>query len=252
MRPGVRRSVDREYFRLEHLEPTPLLADRRAGVGAAQPARARGPRQRALRTDGESWARSSAASRRSCPAGVGAYRVVADRRPRRARQSGACRRMPTERRRPHAGDAAHRPRRARAQLPRCSASARRPPNARPSSRPMPTGSASSASCAGCCAKVAAASSSRRWPKRGSCARWRPKPRSAYSKARSTGTVDALVETRCAARAELARAGRALARQGARAAAPRHRHEPARPERRRRGCARRAHRSCSTTSRSTSS
>ena len=26
MRPGVRRSVDCEYFRLEHLEPTPLLA----------------------------------------------------------------------------------------------------------------------------------------------------------------------------------------------------------------------------------
>ena len=58
---------------------------------------------------------------------------------------------------------------------------------------MLTASGSSASRAACCARVAAGSSSRRWPKRGSCARWRPRRRSACSKARSPSTVDALVE-----------------------------------------------------------
>ena len=51
------------------------------------------------------------------------------------------------------------------------------------------------------------------------------------------TVGRARRARRAARAEHARAGRALARQGPRAAAPRYRHESARPERRRRRRAR---------------
>ena len=80
VRPGVRRSVDCEYFRLEHLEPTPSLA---VNVPASAPhalhalegcARLEGGDGRGLGTleRGESAL---------VPAGVGAYRVSADGSP---------------------------------------------------------------------------------------------------------------------------------------------------------------------------
>ena len=80
VRPGVRRSVDSEYFRLEHLEPTPLLAIDVPASDAAHAARARGPRRRpaARRRDaGHARARRIGARARE----VGAYRLVADGEP---------------------------------------------------------------------------------------------------------------------------------------------------------------------------
>jgi mannose-6-phosphate isomerase class I len=76
-RPGVRRSVESEYFRLEHLDPTALVS-----IDVA----ARGPhslhvlagRVSVYATDGERVGRLARGDSALVPVGVGAYRVVAD------------------------------------------------------------------------------------------------------------------------------------------------------------------------------
>ena len=80
MRPGVRRSVDCEYFRLEHLEPTPDLA---VDVAASPLHSLHALAGRAVLQASDGRALSSLERGESAlvPAGVGAYRVSADGAP---------------------------------------------------------------------------------------------------------------------------------------------------------------------------
>ena len=77
VRPGVRRSVDSEHFRLEHLEPTPLLA---IDIPASTPhaLHALAGRVDVLRTDGEILGALERGESALVPVAVGAYRLVAD------------------------------------------------------------------------------------------------------------------------------------------------------------------------------
>jgi mannose-6-phosphate isomerase class I len=76
VRPGVRRSVDCEYFRLEHLEPTPQLA---IDVGATPPhcLHALAGRVSVTRADGEPLGTLERGESALVPAQVGAYRLAA-------------------------------------------------------------------------------------------------------------------------------------------------------------------------------
>ena len=79
MRPGVSRSVDCEYFRLEHLEPTGRLA---IDVPASAPHSLHALAGRvSLRRGEEEIGTVERGESAFVPAGVGAYRVVADREP---------------------------------------------------------------------------------------------------------------------------------------------------------------------------
>jgi mannose-6-phosphate isomerase class I len=77
VRPGVRRSVDCEYFRLEHFEPTAQPA---AGAPAAGPhcLHALAGRARLQRSDGRELGTLARGESAFVPAGVGAYRVLGD------------------------------------------------------------------------------------------------------------------------------------------------------------------------------
>lgn len=77
VRPGVRRSVDCEYFRLEHLEPEPGLA---VDVPALPPhsLHALSGRARVESSDGRALGTLERGESALVPAGVGAYRVNAD------------------------------------------------------------------------------------------------------------------------------------------------------------------------------
>ena len=77
VRPGVRRSVDCEYFRIEHLEPTLELA---IDVPASRPhcLHALAGRVNVTRHDGASLGALDRGESALVPAQVGAYRVVAD------------------------------------------------------------------------------------------------------------------------------------------------------------------------------
>lgn len=77
VRPGVRRSVDCEYFRLEHLEPTLELA---IDVRASPPHCLHALRGSVsvLRDDGERLGTLERGESALVPAQVGAYRLVAD------------------------------------------------------------------------------------------------------------------------------------------------------------------------------
>jgi mannose-6-phosphate isomerase class I len=77
VRPGVRRSVDCEYFRLEHLEPTPALAiDMRASPPHCLHA-LKGSVS-VTRDDGEPLGTLERGESALVPGQVGAYRIVAD------------------------------------------------------------------------------------------------------------------------------------------------------------------------------
>jgi mannose-6-phosphate isomerase class I len=80
LRPGVRRSVDCEYFRVEHLEPTPGLA---VDVRASPPhcLHALAGRVSVTRGDGEPLCTLERGESALVPARVGTYRVAADREP---------------------------------------------------------------------------------------------------------------------------------------------------------------------------
>lgn len=80
VRPGVRQSVDCEYFRLEHLEPKPTLA---VNVPASAPhaLHALAGSARLERSDGRGLGRLERGESALVPAGVGAYRVSADDSP---------------------------------------------------------------------------------------------------------------------------------------------------------------------------
>jgi mannose-6-phosphate isomerase class I len=80
VRPGVRRSVDSEYFRLEHLEPTPQLT---IDVPASAPhsLHALGGSVRVVRTSGEALGTLDRGESAVVPAHVGAYRLIADGEP---------------------------------------------------------------------------------------------------------------------------------------------------------------------------
>ncbi len=80
LRAGVRRSVDSEYFRLEHLEPTPQLA---IDVHAAPPhcLHALAGRVVVMRTEGERLGTLERGESALVPAHVGAYRLEADGEP---------------------------------------------------------------------------------------------------------------------------------------------------------------------------
>jgi mannose-6-phosphate isomerase class I len=77
VRPGVRRSVDCEYFRLEHLEPTTALA---IDVRASPPhcLHALGGRVSVMRDDGEPLGALERGESALVAGQVGAYRLVAD------------------------------------------------------------------------------------------------------------------------------------------------------------------------------
>ena len=79
-RPGVSRSVDSEYFRLEHLEPTALAA---IEVPAAAPhcLHALAGAVSVYATDGAVAGRLARGESALVPLAVGAYRVVADSEP---------------------------------------------------------------------------------------------------------------------------------------------------------------------------
>lgn len=80
VRPGVRRSVDCEYFRLEHLEPAPRLA---VDVRASPPhcLHALAGRVSVTRAGGEPLATLERGESALVPAQVGAYRLVSEREP---------------------------------------------------------------------------------------------------------------------------------------------------------------------------
>ena len=80
VRPGVKRSVDCEYFRLEHLEPTALAA---VAVPASAPHTLHvvGGAVSVYATDGICVGRLGRGESAFVPLGVGAYRVVADEEP---------------------------------------------------------------------------------------------------------------------------------------------------------------------------
>jgi mannose-6-phosphate isomerase class I len=77
VRPGVRRSVDSEYFRLEHLEPTPQRA---IAVPASPPhcLHALAGRVRVTRDDGTPLGTLERGESALVPARVGAYRLAAE------------------------------------------------------------------------------------------------------------------------------------------------------------------------------
>jgi mannose-6-phosphate isomerase class I len=77
VRPGVRRSVDSEYFRLEHLEPTPQLT---VEVPASAPHSLHALRGRVsvMRSSGEVVETLERGESAVVPAHVGPYRLVAD------------------------------------------------------------------------------------------------------------------------------------------------------------------------------
>jgi mannose-6-phosphate isomerase class I len=77
VRPGVRRSVDCEYFRLEHLEPTPALA---IDVRASPPhcLHALEGSVSVTRDDGEPLGTLERGESALVPGQVGAYRIAAD------------------------------------------------------------------------------------------------------------------------------------------------------------------------------
>lgn len=79
-RAGVRRSVDCEYFRLEHLEPTPRSS---VDVASSTPhsLHALAGRAGVVRGDGELLGTLERGESALVPALVGAYRVVADGEP---------------------------------------------------------------------------------------------------------------------------------------------------------------------------
>jgi hypothetical protein len=76
VRPGVQRSVDCEYFRLEHLEPTPSLP---VNVPASGPhcLHALAGRVGVLRDDGSELGTLERGESAFVPVGVGAYRLEA-------------------------------------------------------------------------------------------------------------------------------------------------------------------------------
>lgn len=79
VRPGVSRSVDCEYFRLEHLEPTPSLA---IDVPASAPHCLHSLAGRvSVRRAGMEIGTLERGESAFVPAGVGAYRIVAERAP---------------------------------------------------------------------------------------------------------------------------------------------------------------------------
>ena len=80
VRPGVRRSVDCEYFRVEHLEPTPKLA---VDVPASSPhcLHALAGRAGVQRSGGGELGTLESGESAFVPARVGAYRVVAEDSP---------------------------------------------------------------------------------------------------------------------------------------------------------------------------
>jgi hypothetical protein len=80
VRPGVRRSVDCEYFRLEHLQPTALLS---IEVPVTEPhtLHAVAGAVSIYATDGAVVGRLRRGESALVPVGVGAYRVVADEEP---------------------------------------------------------------------------------------------------------------------------------------------------------------------------
>jgi mannose-6-phosphate isomerase class I len=80
VRPGVSRSVDCEYFRLEHLQPTALLS---IDVPATEPhtLHAVEGAVSVYATDGDLAGTLRRGESALVPAGVGAYRVVADQEP---------------------------------------------------------------------------------------------------------------------------------------------------------------------------
>jgi mannose-6-phosphate isomerase class I len=80
VRPGVKRSVDCEYFRLEHLEPTALTA---VAVPASEPHTLHvvAGAVSVYATDGVCVGRLRRGESALVPLGVGAYRVVADEEP---------------------------------------------------------------------------------------------------------------------------------------------------------------------------
>jgi mannose-6-phosphate isomerase class I len=80
VRPGVQRSVNSEYFRIEHLEPTALRA---VEVPATPPhtLHALAGAVSIYATDGEVVGRLARGESALVPLGVGAYRVVADEEP---------------------------------------------------------------------------------------------------------------------------------------------------------------------------
>jgi len=76
VRPGVSRSVDCEYFRLEHLEPTASLA---IDVPASAPHCLHSLLGLvSVQRDGEEIGTVERGESVFVPAGVGAYRIVAD------------------------------------------------------------------------------------------------------------------------------------------------------------------------------
>jgi mannose-6-phosphate isomerase class I len=77
VRPGVRRSVDCDYFRLEHLEPTPTLTIDVAAAGPHCLHALRG-RARIVRNGGEELGTLERGESALAPLHAGAYRVVAD------------------------------------------------------------------------------------------------------------------------------------------------------------------------------
>jgi hypothetical protein len=80
VRPGVRRSVDSEHFRLEHLDPTAGLA---VDVPASAPhsLHALAGRVRVTRSDGVELGALERGESALVPVNVGGYRVVADGMP---------------------------------------------------------------------------------------------------------------------------------------------------------------------------
>jgi mannose-6-phosphate isomerase class I len=80
VRPGVRRSVDCEYFRLEHLEPAPGLA---VDLPASAPhcLHALAGRAGVQRSGGGALGSLASGESAFVPAGVGAYRLVAEEVP---------------------------------------------------------------------------------------------------------------------------------------------------------------------------
>jgi mannose-6-phosphate isomerase class I len=80
VRAGVRRSVDSEYFRLEHLEPTALQSVA-VPPGAAHTLHAIAGAVSVYAADGSCVGRLRAGASALVPRGVGAYRVAADEEP---------------------------------------------------------------------------------------------------------------------------------------------------------------------------
>jgi mannose-6-phosphate isomerase class I len=80
VRAGVRRSIDSEYFRLDHLEPAPSFT---IDVPASTPhsLHTLAGRVRLMREDGEVFATLERGESAIVPAHVGAYRIAADNEP---------------------------------------------------------------------------------------------------------------------------------------------------------------------------